>query len=75
MLFISVSIPLSNLFLLSMLEPLVTVIKELRVEPELESELDLVLSEVLIVSKLELKLIKFPFRLLRVVSVSLLIYR
>jgi hypothetical protein len=58
-----------------MLEPSVTATKELRIKPESESELDLVLSEVLIVSKLELKPIKISIRVLRVVLMFLLIYQ
>jgi hypothetical protein len=75
MLFILVSMSLSNLSLFSILELLVAATEELRIEPELESELDLVSSRVLIVSELELKLIKISIRALRVVSVFSLIYR
>jgi hypothetical protein len=75
LLFTSVSISLSDLSLLSILELSVAVIEKLRVESESKSELDLVSSEISIVSKLELELIKMPFRLLRVVSVFLLMCR
>jgi hypothetical protein len=72
---ILVYISLSDLFLLSMLKPLVAVTEELRIEPESESELDSVSSGVLIVSESELELIEISIRVLRVVSVSSLIYR
>jgi hypothetical protein len=58
-----------------MLEPSVAVTEELRIGLESESELDLVSFEVSIVSKSELELIKIIFKLLRVVSVFLLIYQ
>jgi hypothetical protein len=58
-----------------MLEPLVAATKELRIKPESESEPDLVLFEVLIISKLELKLTEIFIRVLRIVLVFLLIYR
>jgi hypothetical protein len=75
MLFILVFISLSDLFLLSTLEPLVAATEELRVELESESELDLVSSEVSIVSESELELTEISIRVLRVVSVFLLIYQ
>jgi hypothetical protein len=74
-LFISVSISSSDLSLLSMLELLIAVIKELRIELESELELDSVLSKVSIVSELELELIKISIRILRVVSIFSLIYQ
>jgi hypothetical protein len=64
-----VSISLFDLFLLFTVEPSIAVTEELRIEPESESELDLVSSEVLIVSELELELTKISIRVLRVVSV------
>jgi hypothetical protein len=75
MLFTSVSISLSDLSLLSTLEPLVAAIKELRVELELESELDLVSFKISIVSELELELIEISIRVLRIALVFLLIYQ
>jgi hypothetical protein len=75
MLSILVFMSLSDLSLLSTLELLVAAIEELRVELESESEPDLVSSGVLIVSKLELELTEISIRVLRVVSVFLLIYR
>jgi hypothetical protein len=72
---ISVFISSSDLFLLFMLELLVAVTEELRIEPRSESELDSVSSEVSIVSELELELIKISIRVLRIVSVFSLIYR
>jgi hypothetical protein len=75
MLFILISIFLSDSSLFSMLELLVAVTEELRIKLESESELDLVSSEVLIVSKLKLEPIKISIRVLRVVSVFLLIYK
>jgi hypothetical protein len=61
--------------LLSTLEPLVAVTEELRIKPESESEPDLVSSGVLIVSELKLELTEISIKVLRVVSVFLLIYR
>jgi hypothetical protein len=58
-----------------MLEPLVAVTEELRIKLESESELDLVSSEVLIVSELELKLTEISIRVLKLVLVFSLIYR
>jgi hypothetical protein len=75
MLSISVSISLSDLSLFSMLEFLVAVIEKLKVKLESESKLDLVSFEILIVSKLELELTKISIRVLRIVSVFLLIYQ
>jgi hypothetical protein len=75
MLFILVSISLFDLSLFSMLEPLVAVTEELRVELESESEPDSVSSRISIVSESELELIEISIRALRVVSVSLLIYQ
>jgi hypothetical protein len=69
MLFILVSISLSDLSLLFTLEPSIAAIEEL------ESELDSVSSKVLIVSKLELKPTEISTRVLRVVSVFSSIYR
>jgi hypothetical protein len=65
---------LSDSSLLFMLEPSVAVIKELRIEPESESEPDLVFSRVLIVSELKLKLTEISIRVLRIVLVFSLIY-
>jgi hypothetical protein len=72
---ILVSISSSDSSLFFMLEPSVAATEELRIELDSESEPDLVSSEVLIVSELELKLIEISIRILRVVSVSLLIYQ
>jgi hypothetical protein len=58
-----------------MLEFLVAVIEKLKVKLESESKLDLVSFEILIVSKLELELTKISIRVLRIVSVFLLIYQ
>jgi hypothetical protein len=66
---------LSDLSSFSILEPLVAATEELRIKPESESEQDLVSSRILIVSELELKLTEISIRVLRVVSVSSLIYR
>jgi hypothetical protein len=71
---ILVFISLFDLFLFSILEPLVAAIEELRIELELESELDLVSSKVLIVSKSELELTEIFIKVLRIVLVFLLIY-
>jgi hypothetical protein len=75
MLFILVSMSLFDSSLLSTLEPLVAVTEELRIKPESESEPDLVSSGVLIVSELKLELTEISIKVLRVVSVFLLIYR
>jgi hypothetical protein len=75
LLFISVFISSSNSSLLFTLEPSVAAIEELRIKLESESELDLVSSEVSMISKLEFKLIEISFRVLRVVLISSLIYR
>jgi hypothetical protein len=74
-LFILVFIFLSDSFLFFTLELLVAAIEELKVKLESELEPDLVLSKILIVSELELELIKISIRVLRVVSVFSLIYR
>jgi hypothetical protein len=66
---------LSDLSLFFTLEFLVAVTEELRVEPELELEPDLVFSGVLIISKSELKLTEISIKALRIVLVFLLIYR
>jgi hypothetical protein len=66
MLSILVSIFLFDLSLFSILEFLVTATKELRIKLELESKLDLVSFEVLIVSELKFKLIKISIRILRI---------
>jgi hypothetical protein len=58
-----------------MLKLLVAVTEELRVELESESKLDLVSSRVSIISELELELIEISIRVLRIVSVSSIIYR
>jgi hypothetical protein len=75
MLFTLVSIFLSDSSLFSMLEPSVAATEELRIELESESKPDLVSSGVSIVSKSELEPTKISIRVLRVVSVFLLIYR
>jgi hypothetical protein len=58
-----------------MLEPSVAATEELRIEPESESEPDLVSSGVSIVSELELEPIEISIKALRIISVSSLIYR
>jgi hypothetical protein len=75
MLFTLVSIFLSDSSLFSTLEPSVAATEELRIELESESKPDLVSSGVSIVSKSELEPTKISIRVLRVVSVFLLIYR
>jgi hypothetical protein len=72
---ILVFMSLSNSSVLFTLEPLVAVTEELRIKPESESELDSVSFGVLIISKLELKLIEISIRVLRIVLVFSLIYR
>jgi hypothetical protein len=76
MLFTLVFISLFDLSLLSMLESSVAATEELRIEleSESESEPDLVSSEVSIVFESELEPTEISIRVLRVVSVSLLIY-
>jgi hypothetical protein len=66
---------LFDLSLLSILELLVAATEELRVKLESKSEPDLVSFGVLIVSELELEPTEISIRVLRVVSVSSLIYR
>jgi hypothetical protein len=72
---ILVFISLSDLSLLSTLELSVGVIKKLKVEQESELELDLVSSEVSIVSELEFELTKISIKVLKIVLVFSLIYR
>jgi hypothetical protein len=75
MLSILVFISSSDLSLFSTLKLLVAVIEELRIEPESELEPDLVLSKISIISKSEFKPTEISIRVLRVVLVSLLVYR